>query len=153
MCDLIFHENTPEEVKKILNQYVYNDIRLRLYYGDPDTGHDWMQEYKTTGYIAKSRGHKPIPILMNNSQSQWGDAILDHCIVKIVRIDTKETLYQHSDYYIPELAINSINDPYLNNYELYFEVTADGKEVQARFQFEREAKRYVAFITGERNSK
>ncbi len=99
-----YHDETPREIVNILetnrllrlNGYGY---RLRFYWGDIKTGLDWGEKRGIEGYVGRSTGTSKIPLLIWNSGSMGGCAILDHCIVKIARARGKKVLYQHPKYH------------------------------------------------------
>lgn len=96
-----FHVGTPDEVCNILLQYLkhYPHERLRLFYGDNESGKDWLEMHDTMGYVRNSTGPVKIPILIHNRNSIGGGAILTDCIVKITH--DKNVLYQHPKYHCP----------------------------------------------------
>jgi hypothetical protein len=75
-------------------------IRIRLFYGNTKTGLDWHDCFGTIGTIGRSTGSCKIPILLYNSRSMGGNAILETCIVKIITTKGKRILYQHPNYHI-----------------------------------------------------
>jgi hypothetical protein len=98
---------TPDEVVRILERCRQTGERIRLHYGvtDPeeqDIGQDWMDEYGVTGRVGRSTGPVQIPILVYNSRSSGGGAILDRCIVRI-RSSQKDggEFYKHPKYHVP----------------------------------------------------
>lgn len=103
-----YHENTPDAVIRVLENAMRTNKRIRIFYGDTETGRDWMEIYDTIGTIGKSCGQNKIPLLIKNSRSYGGGAILTHCIVKIT-ID-KEVVYKHPKYYLPEMEIKEASD-------------------------------------------
>lgn len=140
-----FDIRTPDTVCNILAQYAgRRDVRLRLYYGDTETGRCWMEEYDTIGYIGRSTGQIKIPLLIKNSRSLGGGAILDHCIIKITVGGV--TLYEHPLFNMPAVTVN-------NDYSGHgWQVLIDGK-VYANCKTKKQAERLAAFMRGERNSK
>ncbi|MBU2346535.1 MAG: hypothetical protein KJ888_20285, partial [Gammaproteobacteria bacterium] len=99
-----YHDETPEAVIKILEDNLRNhrQERLRLYYGDSETGLDWEEVYDVTGYVGHSTGTVKIPLLVHNARSLGGSPILDHCIVKITKTTKPyKVLYQHPKYHLP----------------------------------------------------
>ena len=103
-----FHMETDNAVIQVLcdaldtRGHGRSSRRLRLYYGDVETGRDWEEVYEVTGYIGRSTGRIKIPLLIHNTRSFGGGAILDHCIVKIEHSNkrTGGVLYQHPHYHI-----------------------------------------------------
>jgi len=55
--------------------------RLRIYYGDPSTGRSWGDG--EAGYIGRSTGSVKIPLILANSKSSGGAAILVENIIKV----------------------------------------------------------------------
>lgn len=93
-----FNEKTPLKVQTLISHLHSSGERVRVWFGDIETGKAWPEEFDVTGFIGKSTGIKPIALLINNSRSYGGDALLDHCIVRIDRIDGKRTIYQHENF-------------------------------------------------------
>ena len=133
-----FDEKTPQRVCEILSNAYNTKTRIRVFYGDPETGTDWNEEYSTIGTVGRSTGQYKIPLLISNSRSYGGGSILDHCIVKIT-ID-KKTVYQHPKYNTAQ--ITTAKNRVLKNGEVY-----------ANCKNENTALRLAEFLTGNRNSK
>ena len=92
-----FDANTPDRVVDILLKYMGNrDQRIRVFYGDAKTGRDWCEELYTMGYVSKSGGRTPVPLLINNSRSMGGDAISTSSIVRITV--NRRDVYRHPKY-------------------------------------------------------
>lgn len=140
------NEKTPNRVATLLNNLTMSKQRVRIVYGNPDTGKDWLEEHDVVGTIGKSTGNKPIPLLIHNARSFGGGAILDHCILKIVDVKSKRVLYQHEKYLAPKFEIGflAITGQY--------SVTVDGK-VQANFKTEKKAQNYIDFMLCKRMKK
>lgn len=93
---------TPKAVIDILELHRgAREARLRLTYGDPDTGQAWDGE-PDTGYIGRSTGTVKIPLVIHNSRSIGGGGVLDHCIVRIETAAGKHVLWQHPKYQPPK---------------------------------------------------
>jgi hypothetical protein len=140
-----FHRNTPQRVRDILESARQDGRRLRLFYGDTETGRDWMQEYDTIGTISRSIGTLKVPLLIASSRSISGMYILDDCIVRIMDVASREDLYRHPKYLTPRL--NLLHNGRIDH---SWSVQRDGEEV-ARFKTREKAKRWIAFMLGERN--
>jgi hypothetical protein len=91
-----YHLDTPDELVAILENARLNGTRLRLHYGDTATGQDWGDIHDVLGTLGRSCGPVKAPILLANSRSSGGGAILDHCIVKLSA--KRDTLYQLPNY-------------------------------------------------------
>lgn len=101
-----FDYDTSTKVRNILEQYRKEGGRLRLFYGDRNTGRDWMEENDLMGKIGRSTGTLQIPLLIAEGE-YGGPGILDSCIVRILDADTRELLYQQKNYHLPDMEIRS----------------------------------------------
>ena len=139
-------EKTPSRVATLLNNLSISQQRIRLVYGDTNTGKDWLEEFDVIGTIGCSTGINKIPLLLNNSRSTGGGGILDRCILKIVDVKSKRVLYQHEKYKEPkfEIVFLAITGQY--------SVTVEGK-VQVNFKTEKQAQNYIDFMLCKRTSK
>lgn len=100
-----YHKETSDEVVRVLESARNNHTRIKLYYGDVETGRDWNELYDTTGTIGRSTGSIKIPLLIRTERSLGGGGILDHCIVKIKDTKTGRVLYQNPKYQAPVVEI------------------------------------------------
>jgi len=105
-----FDSRTPYTVCRILEEgnRKYPAERLRIFYGDTETGRCWMDENDTIGYIGRSTGEIKIPLLIKNTRSHGGGAILDHCIIKIT--SNGHTIYEHPKFNMPEVTFKGNQD-------------------------------------------
>jgi hypothetical protein len=149
-----YHLETPDAVVKWLETSRQNGQRIRIFYGDVETGRDWMEEYDTIGRVGRSTGDVKIPILIKSERSHGGGAILDHCIVRITTKNSKGEIvdvYRHPNYSLPYLKI--VEYPGApDGYEFAVWDKDENKEI-ARFTTYDKAKRYIDFLEGNRNSK
>lgn len=132
-----------EEVSEVLQQYLHRDVRLRVWYGNPDTGKAWPEEFDVVGYVGRStafREENKIYLLVHSRRSMGGPAMLVDHIVRIDRTDTGRTLYEHAHFDPGTYTIDGT------------EVERDG-DLVARFGSRREAEKYVQFMRGERYTK
>ena len=141
---LTLKAKTNSGIVVLLNSLTESKQRVRLVYGDIDTGKDWLQEYDVIGSIGKSTGTNQIPLLLSNSRSTGGGAILEDCILKIVDVKSKKVLYQHDKYLAPKFDIV----PSIIGYS----VTVGGN-VQANFKTIKQAQNYIDFMLCKRMSK
>jgi len=145
-----YDENTPDEVVKWLETSRERKQRIRLFYGDIETGRDWKEENDIIGHIGQSTGNIKIPLLIKSSRSYGGGAILDNCIVKITTkgSDNKiHTVYQHKNYHLFKDEIRTEKSS-IPEYER--SVIIDG-EIIANFKTRQKAENYILFLKGERN--
>jgi hypothetical protein len=98
-----YDERTPRAVIDVLERARAEHLRVRIHYGDQGSGQDWGDVYDVAGYIGRSTGPVKIPLLIANSRSTGGGAILDHCIVRIRFANRKDggDLYRHISYTRP----------------------------------------------------
>lgn len=96
-----YSEGTPERVIQVLERFMGDRRRLRLYYGDPRTGRDWRESHDIEGHIGRSTGSIKVPILVANRRSMGGGSILTANIVKIEYANKKlgGVLYIHPNYH------------------------------------------------------
>ena len=141
---LTLKAKTNSGIVVLLNSLTESKQRVRLVYGDIDTGKDWLQEYDVVGTIGKSTGTNQIPLLLSNSRSTGGGTILECCILKIVDVKSKKVLYQHDKYIAPKFDIV----PSIVGYS----VAVDGN-VQANFKTIKQAQNYIDFMLCKRMSK
>lgn len=98
-----YHDETEPEIVAILERLRSNQTRVRFHWGDVKTGEDWGDEYDVKGRIGRSTGTSKIPILLYNTSSNGGGAILDHCIVKISETRGVRLIYQHPNYHLSQI--------------------------------------------------
>lgn len=76
-----YHKQTPVMIREILENLRASQRRVVVIYGDTETGRAWGDvEF---GRVSRSMGPVKVPLLIHNSRSYGGGAMLDHCIVGI----------------------------------------------------------------------
>ncbi len=88
-----YNSKTHIQVIEVLEKCRLNKTRIVLDYGDRKTGKSWNEEYGIKGRISRSTGNIKIPILIYNSRSLGGGAILTHCIIGIRESKGGKSLY------------------------------------------------------------
>ena len=134
----------------LLNSYAYH-FRIRIWYGDPETGRSWNEEYNTMGRIGRTTGNIKIPILVKNSRSWGGGDVLVGSIIRIDDIEDKRTLWKVPNFHVEDMKVYEIFGD--ANYKYRVEKLSEDSgewEVQASFKTEQQAFNYVAFMRGER---
>jgi len=101
-----YHIETKDAVINALEKARANRTRVRLFWGDVETGKCWNDIYDITGTIGRSTGTVKIPLLIHNSRSMGGGGILTHCILKIKETGKNgRTLYQSDNFIAPVAEI------------------------------------------------
>jgi hypothetical protein len=137
-----FRLGTCAEVRAILDAAINSrrNYRLRVWLGDTATGRAWAgQEHDHIGYIGRSTGSINVPLMVYNSRSLGGGAILDDFIVRITCGRT--VLYSHPNFSQPRYTAEACA------------VLEDGEIYAPECKSPEAARRLAAFMNGERNSK
>jgi hypothetical protein len=137
-----FSFDTPKKVRRILEEYRLSNDKIRIFYGDNETGRDWMKENDVMGTIGRSTGTMQIPLLISDDEHS-GPGLLDSSIVRIIDVATKKELYRHSKYHQPEIEIIASSE------KGYSHSVTIKKEVHGNFRTIGGAAGYVAFLTGD----
>lgn len=146
MNETFYDSRTPAAVVEALEKARLNGWRVRLFYGDPETGRAWTEENDVIGTIGRSMGPIKIPLLIANARSLGGPGILDSSIVAIIT-GPGCFIYRHPGFDVGQWAAVSSDLP-----DYVAAVTHNGK-IHARFKTELGARRYLGFMRGERMSK
>lgn len=146
---------TPKPVIRILEDAMKDKTTvLRIFYGDHETGRDWVEENDTVGFIGRSNGSMKVPLLLEPLRDSYGDlrqasgggALLDHCIVRVINWSTGEEVYRSKNYQLPAYAIaEATADLKAKGYTAT--ALRDGK-CNANFKSHEDALEYVAFMQG-----
>ena len=140
-----YREGTPRAVINALETARQTGARIRLFYGDHETGASWNEENDVTGTVSRSTGAIKTPLLVASARSFGGGCILTDCIV-CLHVNGRE-VYRSKLYKHTRFAIQSGFD---QKYPV--EVLARGS-IHARFQTEKKAARYIDFVSGKRAAK
>ena len=134
-----FSQGTKESVINILLDAMKHRDRIRIFFGDAESGADWCETFDTMGTIGLSCGTAKVPLLIHSIRSTGGDAILTDSIVKITR--NKKVIYKHPNYN----CNIKIDGDYI--------VDDNGKNVSYFWtKDENKRKRFFEFLKGTRNN-
>lgn len=142
-----FNAKTSQAVQNAITSAYNSGARVRVWYGDTITGEAWLEEYEVTGKIGRSSGEVKIPLLIKNSRSLGGGALLDSAIVRIDNIATRRTLYKHPQFSTGDLVKCAPTS------EDFLEAVSKDGETVAQFSKPGQAARYIDFMTGKRYAK
>ena len=139
-----------EKLWKVLSSLVHSGRRVRVWYGDTETGRSWNVESEFAGPVGRRNGKIAIPILIKNSRS-YGGALLDDRIIRIDDIKEKRTIYKSDNFHVEDMKVYEIFGDANYKYRVAKLSEDSGEwEVQANFKTEQQAHSYVAFMRGER---
>lgn len=145
---IFYHKDTPDAVVRALEHARSTRQRIRIYYGDTQTGRDWHEEHDVEGTIGNSMGPLRVPLLIRNRRSTGGPALLDHCIVKIKATGSGRILYQHPNYSAGTFTVREISrDDDLRAKGYTHGVQVDGQN-HGNFKSLAAAQRYVRRMIG-----
>lgn len=110
-----FDARTPLGVCQVLSSLNQSNrsSRVRIFLGDAKTGLSWLDENDVLGYIGRSSGTYKVPLLIPKRNSSGGGAILDHCIIRIVDVESRRVLYTHPKFHLPQMVVRG-NQLYVN---------------------------------------
>lgn len=144
-------EGTLPKVGKALEYLLAQQVRCRIWYGDTETGLAWPEEYDVLGTIGRSTGPKKAALLIPNGDSTGGGAVLTACIVRIDVVWNRQTLYRHPLFHTK--FENAVVSKMYSDCDAPYEAHDDDGECVAAFRSESSARRWIAFMRGERYTK
>jgi len=136
--------HTEKQIIDILEEARIKKIKIRIFYGFPTNGRDWMEEIDTYGYVSRTDDKTQSPILVKNFKTKVFHNIITDFILKITI--NKKTVYQHPLYYLPELRIMEHQNT------SYAITTGENNDIIAIAFSHKQAEDYIKFFKGERNT-
>ena len=119
--------------------------KLRLFFGDQETGRCWLEENDVTGFIGRSMGPMRVSqYCWQSRSSSGGGAILARCIIRIIETEGRRELWRPPEFHLPELQLRAEQDQPKYRYAVH----SDG-ECVARFTTLQKRARWLAFMRGE----
>lgn len=83
LTELCYDINTPDNLCNTIDSLLTNRKRVVLNYGNVETGESWNEIHDIKGRIGRSTGIIKIPLLVYNTRSLGGGAVLDKAIIEI----------------------------------------------------------------------
>lgn len=149
-------KHVDDALISVLEQCIASGERVRIWYGDINTGRAWNEEYDVTGTICRSCGNIKIPLLVRCSRSYGGGALLTSCLIRVDKVATHRTLWKVDNFHVEKMSID-IPSPELreDGYVASVMQTEDSGAIKniANFKSEEKAKRWIQFMNGERYGK
>lgn len=139
-------KGTDPELIKVLELARKSNTVIRLFYGDKETGTDWMEVNDVKGYVGRTTGPCQIPILLPRANSHGGCAILVENIVKVTI--NRTIVWSHPKYNIPQLGMESNKD---GTYHVFYHDKHGKKCIQRDHCSQAQAENEMAFLRGKRN--
>jgi hypothetical protein len=134
-----FHRETPDKLIHLLEKLRREQIEVRVFYGDTQTGQSWLDEQDVIGRIGRSTGTLKIPLLVAAGEMSGG-GLLDHCMI---RMDSRQgTLYRHPKFRVGDMTLTPSGPK-----KWPWQVLVDGK-LHASFQNNAKAIHWMNFIQG-----
>lgn len=134
-----YHADTPAACIAALEYARIMGAKVRLVMGDHAAGKCWLEEHDVIGTIGRSMGPARVPLLIKTSRSTGGHAILDHCLLAVIDVETGTYLYRSDALRAPSLRIER-NSPH------WLSVIHDEHEEAARFYTVDAAHAYIGFM-------
>jgi len=78
-----FHQETPDQLIRVLELSRRTKLRLVIEYGNIKTGEVWKDSTPNRGHIGRSTGDCKIPLLIRTRRSSGGESVLDNCILEV----------------------------------------------------------------------
>lgn len=103
---VFFDEKTPYAVAREVYKIIKEHKRIRLFFGDRETGEDWLVDYDNIGFIGV--GSEYIPVFCLSPENCFTEALATENIVKIQ--SENRVIYEHPHYSLPEFLIESLQD-------------------------------------------
>lgn len=109
---LWFHPATPEPLRNALSSARSCGRKVRLYYGDPDTGQCSLATTNNVGWIGRMSGAVlAYPMLLSSLDAKAGLRILDSGVVRVQDLDSAGmVIYEHPHYHLPEMSVSEMPD-------------------------------------------
>lgn len=130
---LAYHIETDKKVIDTLEYCRKNRIRVKINYGDVESGKSWNEEHDTIGYVSTSKGYEArFPILVCNARAYGGVLLSDNRILKIQESKGKRVLYQAANFQPSTFEIKDSTEPgYTHSLYINGELYSNHKSLKA----------------------
>lgn len=158
-----YKAGTPYKVIDVLEEANKTKERIRLFYGNSETGKLWLEEHDVIGTVGRSVGAMPVPILLYSARFCGGANLLSR---NVLRIDARRRgkivrLYEADNIKLPLLFVKQIDEGWNVidcNTDVRVACFFDTEKVDprahdvtiVRYSGEKKARNYIAFMRGER---
>jgi hypothetical protein len=134
----VYGPNTAPEVKHALALAEETQQRIRLWYGNPETGESFEVEVDNIGYVSTNVwGLAEFPVLVHNSRTDIGVRIPTWAIVKATVNGVM--VYRHPQFSQPKYTVAA-------------DMVLIGEDIHRQFKSEAAAQRWVEWMYGKRTS-
>lgn len=139
-----YDPRTPRDARIALDTARASKRKVRLHYGDPNTGLDKLATQDIVGFVGYAGWQLPHPILLSERNCHLGSRICELEVVRVVDVDGMFASYEHPRYTLPAFTTVSAN-----NSEAPDEVMliADGSPVM-NCTNQGQATRWIKFFKG-----
>ncbi len=142
--------NTPDGVKRALESARHSGERVRIWLGNAETGEAWPEEWEVLGRVGRSTGPTRAPLLIPNARSCGGGAISTNYVVAVRRTSDRAWLYRHPTFDPGAFTLREVTDAAMTAKGYTHETIDAAGSLHARFKSETAARRWLAFMAGER---
>lgn len=122
--------------------------RVRIFYGDVDTGEQWMEDHDVSGYVEPAYFLR-MPVLAYSKRSVSTTPIMQNCLVRIIRTKDGKELWRAANYQDPYLYIAPTPD-WLRDAGYNWGVHDAREKNLANFRTKAKAQAYIDFQKGKR---
>jgi hypothetical protein len=151
---VIYDPDTPFEVEQVLERARTLHFRVRLVFGNTETGDPWLDTTDVVGRVGNTCGPLRAPILVEPGDV-GGGIILSAHVLRIVHAASGRVLYEHPKYKTPTMRVKHSDEVPDYPFEVVLLKSTESEpkeELMARFTDEKKAKRYADFMTGVRHT-
>jgi hypothetical protein len=141
---------TPAGVKRALESARHSGDRVRIWLGNAETGEAWVEEWDVLGRVGQSTGPTRVPLLIHSARSCGGGAISTDCVVAVRRTIDRVWLYRHPTFNPGAFTLRDATGAAIVAQGYTHETLDATGAVHARFKSETAARRWLAFMAGER---